>query len=80
MKLNKSVKSCDKSRLMPQLERVKKFMLRGRWVTLAQITKGTGAPEASASARLRDLKNNGLRVEKKRVKNGNGLYVYRMIA
>ncbi len=46
----------DHARLGSQLQRVGRLMLDGRWRTLAEIADTTGAPEASVSARLRDLR------------------------
>ncbi len=46
----------DGERLRRQLEAVKDVMSDGAWRTLAEISAATGAPEASASARIRDLK------------------------
>lgn len=70
----------DAPRLRAQLERVRNLMRDGEWRTLAQIGDATGAPEASASARLRDLRREGLTVERKRVPKANGLHVYRVLA
>ena len=46
----------DWERLTGQLGRVWGVMVYGRWVTLAEIHGRTGDPEASISARLRDLR------------------------
>jgi hypothetical protein len=46
----------DGKRLSHQLEDVRRFMLLSDWVTLSEISEATGAPEASCSARLRDLR------------------------
>jgi hypothetical protein len=46
----------DGDRLRRQLVRVRSLMLDGRWRTLAEISLVTGYPEASVSARLRDLR------------------------
>jgi DNA-binding Lrp family transcriptional regulator len=35
---------------------VYRLMVDGQWRTLAEIAEATGAPEASVSARLRDLR------------------------
>ncbi|MDA8117156.1 MAG: hypothetical protein M0000_07305 [Actinomycetota bacterium] len=44
------------SRLRQQLARVQQLMSDGRWRTLADISQATSDPEASVSARLRDLR------------------------
>lgn len=46
----------DKDRLVRQLGRVRDVMLDGKWRTLLRIANEVGAPEASVSARLRDLR------------------------
>lgn len=70
----------DGPRLRAQLERVRNLMRDGEWRTLHDIGTRTGDPEASVSARLRDLRREGLVVERKRVPKGNGLHVYRVLA
>ena len=69
----------DGARLTAQHERVKDFMRDGGWHTLAQISAGTGDPEASVSARLRDLRKprfGAHQVERRHV--ANGLWEYRL--
>ena len=69
----------DGSRLEKQLVRVRSLMLDGRWRTLAEIARATGDPEASASARLRDLRkapHGGWTVERRR--RTTGLFEYRI--
>lgn len=46
----------DHDRLRAQLNRVQAAMFDGDWHTLADIAERTGDPEASVSARLRDLR------------------------
>ena len=47
----------DWHRLTKQLDRVRGYMLEhGGWRTLREISVATGHPEASVSARLRDLR------------------------
>jgi len=46
----------DRGRLNRQTRRVLELMLDGHWRTLAEIAASTGDPEASVSARLRDLR------------------------
>lgn len=47
----------DRERLNAQQRRVFDLMLDGEWRTLEEIRKATHDPEASISARLRDLRN-----------------------
>lgn len=70
----------DQGRLRRQLEAVKRVMQGGEWRTLAEIALLAGCPEASASARLRDLRKpkfGAWTVERQRV--SGGLYRYRVI-
>jgi len=73
----------DESRLKVQLQRVILLMHDQRWRTLAQIAQKIGAPEASVSARLRDLRKGkfgGNTVERRSVgPRRNGLFEYRVI-
>lgn len=46
----------DEKRLNRQAQAVWNFMSDGRYHTLAEISRATGAPEASCSARLRDFR------------------------
>lgn len=46
----------DKKRLAHQLSDVRRFMLDGKWRTLREIQEALGYPQASISARLRDLR------------------------
>jgi len=46
----------DKSRLKAQLVRVREFMRDGKWRSLSEVAAATGDPEASVSARLRNLR------------------------
>ncbi len=69
----------DKGRLNAQTRRVYDAMVGGRWLTLAELAELTGDPEASVSARLRDLRKpkfGGHTVERRYV--GHGLHEYRM--
>lgn len=70
----------DGDRLKGQLLRVYQFMRGGGWHSLKDIADGTGDPEASISAQLRNLRKprfGGHTIEK--TYQGNGLYIYRMI-
>ena len=71
----------DGDRLRRQLYAVRKVMFDNRWRTLKQLSDEVGAPEASVSARLRDLRKKkfgGYIVERQRIPNGNGLHIYRV--
>lgn len=46
----------DEARLVLQVARVKAALEKADWITLRQLSEQTGAPEASVSARLRDLR------------------------
>lgn len=69
----------DGDRLRAQLARVQGVMQDGAWRTLAQVAVATGDPEASVSARLRDLRKDkfgGHTVEREFV--SKGLWRYRL--
>lgn len=71
----------DAERLTRQWERVRDLMLDGRPRTLSAIAQTLGLPEASVSARLRDLRKprfGGYRVTANRVPGGRGLWTYRL--
>ena len=68
----------DRQRLGKQLRAVIDLMvsMRGYWVTLAALSVHVRAPEASVSARLRDMRKLGFQVERRYV--ANGLHEYRL--
>lgn len=69
----------DTSRLQIQLAKVRSFMWDGRWHTIPEVAEATGAPEASVSARFRDLRKTkfgAYNVERRYV--SNGLFEYRI--
>ncbi len=72
----------DKPRLTGQLEAVLGLMLAdGAWRTLKEISAELGYPEASISARLRDLRKDkfgNYRVDRKRMFT-SGLFAYRVL-
>lgn len=71
--------SRDHARLTDQYWRVFALMHDTRWRTLTEIARATGDPEASVSARLRDLRKprfGGHLVQAKCV--GRGMWVYRL--
>lgn len=72
----------DGRRLTKQLQAVQKLMSDGRWRTLPAISRIVGAPEASVSARLRDLRKpkfGGFTVERRsQGDRTRGLFEYRL--
>lgn len=74
----------DGERLSEQCRRVFELMRDGAWRTLAMIGEGADAPEASASARCRDLRrwlaeHCAGTVERKRDEHIPGLHWYRVV-
>lgn len=71
----------DAARLGGQARRVITLMVDGTWRTLGEIATATGDPEASISARLRDLRradHGGYTVDS-RLRDGSGaLHEYRV--
>ena len=70
----------DQERLGEQMRAVYQIMADGRWWTLGAVALEIDAPEASVSARLRDLRKSkfgGFQVERRR--SDNGLHRYRLI-
>jgi len=70
----------DKVRLNNQTQRVYDCVKDGWWRTLAQIADATKSPEASISARLRDLRKpkfGGHTIERRHV--AAGLWQYRLV-
>lgn len=66
----------DFTRLNAQQARVWEVVKDGKFHTLAEISARTGDPEASVSARLRDLRNmHGCKVDRRRQESG-GTYEY----
>ena len=69
----------DNGRLQAQLTEVRLLVTNIGWWTLGEIARATGYPEASVSARLRDLRKpkfGGYTVERKYVERG--LWAYRV--
>lgn len=66
----------DADRLHRQQRLVYDLMQDGQKRTLRAIADATGAPEASASARLRDLRRIGLDVRRERAAPGGGTWLY----
>jgi hypothetical protein len=72
----------DTIRLNNQHARVAKLMRDGEWRTLHTISRWTGDPEASVSARLRDFRKERFgshQIERRRVKTAPGLWEYRLV-
>jgi len=70
----------DGARLQKQLNDVRRFMDRGQWWTLYELSTATGHPQTSVSARIRDLRKTnfgGHKVERRFVRAG--LFEYRLI-
>ena len=70
----------DRKRLNKQAQDVYSLMSDGHWRILADIAAHTGHPEASISARLRDLRKprfGGHTVERRYI--ASGLYQYRLV-
>jgi hypothetical protein len=70
----------DRARLSRQLNRVWEAMRDRRWRTLGDLAEELGDPEASISARLRDLRKEkfgGYRVRRRYVRRG--LWEYRLL-
>ena len=71
----------DKGRLTSQLKRVHACLIEDRWWTLQEISKRTGDPEASVSARVRDMRKEKfghMNVLARRRKGGAGTWEYRI--
>lgn len=69
----------DESRLKIQLAKVRRAMWDGRWHTLDELATTADAPQASVSARIRDLRKSrfgAYKVEKRYV--ARGLFEYRI--
>lgn len=73
----------DHTRLAGQLRRVYDAMADGEWRTLAALSEAVSAPEASVSARLRDLRKaqfGRLHVEhRRRGGQASGTWEYRIV-
>lgn len=76
--LGPDVAPWDEERLGRQLRAVWDCVRSGEWVTLAEVARATGAPEASVSARLRDLRRYGWTVERARAAEEGGTWRYRV--
>lgn len=76
-------KQHDGTRLARQLTAVRAYMNDGRWHTLGEIAAAVRAPQASVSARLRDLRKDrfGARVVERRHRHARerGIFEYRLV-
>ena len=74
----------DRERLSSQLDRIRYLTVKGgKWWTLSGLREalrhgGVGASEAGISARLRELRAEGLTVERRKVHGARGLWEYRV--
>lgn len=72
----------DAQRLRDQLGKVRSAMLGAGWCRLKWLSEQTKAPEASVSARIRDLrkpKYGGYTIDRRRVPGRESLYEYRIV-
>ena len=72
-------KDRDGKRLTAQIYRVYAAIKDGQWHTLSELAKICGDPEASVSARLRDMRKpryNSMQIERRYVRRG--LHEYRL--
>jgi hypothetical protein len=70
----------DGTRIQKQHERIRDYMMRSGWRTLAEISKALAYPEASISAQLRHLRKPefGSYVVDKRRRDNAGQWEYRV--
>lgn len=71
----------DLERLNAQMRRVYNVLRAGTWHTLADIAERTNDPEASVSARIRDLRKpefGAFKVARRRMPGSNGQWQYRI--
>ena len=66
----------DKPRLSRQMQAVWNCVKDGQWWSLERLSYCTSAPQASVSARLRDLRALGYKVERQYI--ACGVHVYRV--
>lgn len=69
----------DGERLGAQYIRVRDIMADGCWRSLGEIRAATDYPEASISARLRDMRRGGFVVQRRRRLGVGGTYEYRAL-
>lgn len=73
----------DQARLTTQMGRVWLALQKGEWLTLEELANRVVAPEASVSARLRDLRKQRFGshevARRHRGERGSGLFEYQLI-
>lgn len=69
----------DGERLGAQYVAVRDLMRDACWRTLGEVRAATGYPEASISARLRDMRRGGFVVQRRRRLGVGGTYEYRAL-
>ena len=76
----------DSERLTTQYQRVEAIMSDGYWRTISNIVAelgkrfpGTHYAQTGISARLRDMRRRGWKVEHERIRANSGLYQYRAV-
>ncbi len=67
----------DRKRLAAQYLKVEAVMADSEWWTLSDLADYTGHPEASVSARLREMRRKGWTVDRRRHRPGSGTWEYR---
>jgi len=72
------VTEADRIRLRRQFREVRTVMLDGLWHTLRELSRITGHPEASVSARLREINRLCEPVVKERIRPEGGQRRYRL--
>lgn len=73
------VRGLDHDRLTLQLEKIRRVIRDGQYRTLAELARLTGAPEASVSAQLRNLRKprfGGLTIVRRRRTVDGGTWEY----
>ena len=74
--------AADGVRLNRQAQAVWNAMADGAWRSLADLSRLTGHPEASVSARMRDFRKvrfGRCEVQRQRHSDGSGLYIHRLV-
>jgi hypothetical protein len=66
----------DRQRIASQLDRVRSYVQAAQICTLRMISRSVKAPEASVSARIRDLRAEGWIISLRRDAKIRGLYWY----
>ena len=69
----------DGKRLRGQIGRIYNLMKDSKWRTLGEIEQGTGDPQASISAQLRNLRKPPLNHIVQKQRRVGGLWEYRLV-